>query len=219
MSGFQTRNVNNAVVLDSELSPIYYYDRRDYGSAVIDWGSYEGNTPLGNINQLVTPQGVIMQDSPGLLRWIRLNEGKRALPTASQYDRDAGTVVRTTADRSGVRSGYLDIFNAQGQLIWSAVQAQSVPRILGSVVVPAGFDLWGSFYSHYVGFSPFILESNCFGTTSVDGETLRVEGIMLRYDSGYIRVAAVDRGASSGNFRKMVNRRGISIPYAVFSGI
>jgi hypothetical protein len=46
-----------------------------------------------------------------------------------------------TARNIGMQSGYLDVFDSSGSLIWSAASASSMPRVVGFFDVPANYDL------------------------------------------------------------------------------
>jgi hypothetical protein len=62
------------------------------------------------------------------------------MPGAEILEDYAGMMIRTSRN-AALESGYLDVFNGAGELIWSAVSASKMPRIMGFFDVPPGYDL------------------------------------------------------------------------------
>ncbi|MGQ7173018.1 hypothetical protein ACUOCP_48345, partial [Escherichia sp. R-CC3] len=72
--------------------------------------------------------------------WLQLGTNKYGLPGADLLEDNAGSMIRT-ARNIGMQSGYLDILDSSGNIIWSAVSASKMPRVVGFFDVPANYDL------------------------------------------------------------------------------
>lgn len=72
---------------------------------------------------------------------------------------NAGRMARSRSDLP-VESGYRDVFNSSGELVWSVVHAAKIPRIIGFYDIPVDFDLDSAAYSQYIGTDTWILASN-----------------------------------------------------------
>ncbi|MGQ0422444.1 hypothetical protein ACT4US_31230, partial [Bacillus sp. HC-Mk] len=77
------------------------------------------------------------------------------------------------------------MLDSSGNIIWSAVSASKMPRVVGFFDVPANYDLQNNTFSITPGFNPWILVNNCPGNLSDDGETVGYSGLSL---SGDVRV-------------------------------
>jgi hypothetical protein len=76
-------------------------------------------------------------------------------------------MIRTTRN-IGMQSGYLDVFDSAGNLIWSAASASKMPGLL-VFDVPANYDLQNNTFALNLSFNPWILVNNCPGNLSDDG--------------------------------------------------
>ncbi|EIZ9610965.1 hypothetical protein MRB73_003949, partial [Cronobacter sakazakii] len=117
MSGFEVRNSAGALTVNSDYkSPLLASSAAASTDTV---GDFDLNIPgFGNLNQL----GYVLDDnlySPGQLAWFRLNVNGWGVPGARYFLPGSVFIAKTKIDLA-VESGYLDVFNAQGTLIWSA---------------------------------------------------------------------------------------------------
>ena len=165
MSGFEVYNSDGKLLVDSQNRSTLFYDQRSLG-AVIDKGFYRVDSPFGDGSTLGFTQQQFWND--GTLRWLKLDVNKYGLPGAELLEDNAGSMIRTTRN-IGMQSGYLDVFDSAGNLIWSAASASKMPRVVGFFDVPANYDLQNNTFVLNLSFTPWILVNNCPGNLSDDG--------------------------------------------------
>lgn len=172
MSGFEVYNSAGKLLVDSQNRSTLFYDQRALG-AVTDKGYYRVDSPFGNGSTLGITQPQFWND--GNLRWLQLDTNKYGLPGADLLEDNAGSMIRTSRN-VGMQSGYLDVFDSAGNLIWSAASASKMPRVVGFFDVPANYDLQNNTFAINLSFNPWILVNNCPGNLSDDGTVVGYSG-------------------------------------------
>lgn len=216
MSGYQIFNSAGALVIDSNYKGTYFLDTINY-SNVTDVGYYDIRCQLGNSADM----GFVAA-TPGIdgsLKWFKPNNGSRFF-FAGQADwatANAGLVARTRSDLA-VQSGYKDVFNAAGELVWSAVMAARIPRIIGFFDIPANFDLDNSVYSQSIGSNTFILSSAlAYGNIFDDGTNTGYSGIYFRFSGGLLQCQWVSK--LQNTWASSLKPYGLRIPYAILPNL
>jgi len=190
-----------------------FYDQRNMG-VVTDKGYYQIDSPFGDGSTLGYTQQQFWND--GRLRWLQLATNKYGLPGANIMEDNAGSMVRT-ARNIPMQSGYLDVFDGSGNLIWSAASASKMPRVTSFFEVPAGFDFQNNTISITPGFSPWILVNNCPGNLSDDGTVTGYSGIVFKWTGSQLQGRYISKNQRT--WSQTVQSRGIRIPLAQFVGI
>ncbi|MCK7419793.1 hypothetical protein [Enterobacter asburiae] len=213
MSGFEVYNSAGKLLVDSQNRSTLFYDQRSLG-AVTEKGFYRVDSPFGDGSTLGFTQQQFWND--GNLRWLQLDANKYGLPGADLLEDNAGRMIRTTRN-IGMQSGYLDVFDAGGNLIWSAVSASKMPRVVGFFDVPASYDLQNNTFTINPGFNPWILINNCPGNLSDDGGATGYSGIALRWTGSQLQGRYISK--NQRNWSQILQGRGLRIPIAQFVGI
>lgn len=217
MSGLQIFNSAGAIVIDSDYKGTYYRDSINY-TTITDTGYYDIKCNLGNSTDMGYVAAAPAVD--GSLKWFKPNNNARFF-FAGQGDwatANAGSVARTRSDMT-VLSGYRDIFNAAGELIWSAVMAARIPRIIGFFDIPANFDLDNSVYSQAIGTNTHILVSAlAYGNIFDDGGTnTGYSGIYFRFANGTLQAQWVNKLQKT--WAASLKPYGLRIPYAILPNL
>ncbi|MBY6289493.1 hypothetical protein K5X92_00665 [Enterobacter bugandensis] len=213
MSGFEVYNSAGKLLVDSQNRSTLFYDQRSLG-AVTEKGFYRVDSPFGDGSTLGFTQHQFWND--GNLRWLQLDANKYGLPGADLLEDNAGRMIRTTRN-IGMQSGYLDVFDAGGNLIWSAASASKMPRVVGFFDVPASYDLQNNTFTINLGFNPWILINNCPGNLSDDGGATGYSGIALRWTGSQLQGRYISK--NQRNWSQILQGRGLRIPIAQFVGI
>lgn len=132
--GFELFNNAGAVMVDSDNRTTLFSDIRNI-TGLTDVGYYQVKNPFGGDY----PFGFLPNNSwpqPGYLYWYQLNPGAFAMAGAWCFQNNSGRIIRTSRNVA-IQSGYLDVLNASGQLVWSAKSAELAPRIRGFIDLPA----------------------------------------------------------------------------------
>ncbi|WP_227658144.1 hypothetical protein [Enterobacter cancerogenus] len=185
MSGFEVYNSDGKLLVDSQNRSTLFYDQRTLG-AVTDKGAYRVNSPFGDGSTLGFTQQSFWND--GRLRWLQLGTNKYGFPGADMLEDNAGSMIRT-ARNIGIQSGYLDVFDSAGSLIWSAASASKMPRVVGFFDVPANYDLQNNTFSVSLSFNPWILINNCPGISAM---MARLWGIQVWFSNGLAHSCRAD---------------------------
>ncbi|EOC1608461.1 hypothetical protein ACI1BF_000821 [Cronobacter turicensis] len=224
MSGFEVRNSAGSITVNSSYaSPRllnYVASPRmgttgDWGGTIPDMGKLES---LAYLEDSITQSGTTYTQNyhkPGQIMWFRLAVGAWGLPGADYFIPGKVNLAFTRMDVP-VESGYLDVFDSSGKLIWSAKSAATTPRIIGFINVPAGYDLLNKTLSVAVPGTPFFPSDMFPGLLSVNGEgvggrsSLAIKqqsgSVLLRYDA-----------YNNPPYTEMpLYSRGFKIPYAIF---
>lgn len=213
MSGFEVYNSAGKLFVDSQNRSTLFYDQRSLG-AVTEKGFYRVDSPFGDGSTLGFTQQQFWND--GNLRWLQLDANKYGLPGADLLEDNAGRMIRTTRN-IGLQSGYLDVFDAGGNLIWSAASASKMPRVVGFFDVPASYDLQNNTFTINLGFNPWILVNNCPGNLSDDGGATGYSGIALKWTGSQLQGRYISK--NQRNWSQTLQGRGLRIPIAQFVGI
>ena len=213
MSGFEVYNSVGKLLVDSQNRSTLFYDQRSLG-AVTEKGFYSVDSPFGDGSTLGFTQQQFWND--GNLRWLQLDANKYGLPGADLLEDNAGRMIRTTRN-IGMQSGYLDVFDAGGNLIWSAASASKMPKVVGFFDVPASYDLQNNTFTINLGFNPWILINNCPGNLSDDGGATGYSGIALKWTGSQLQGRYISK--NQRNWSQTLQGRGLRIPIAQFVGI
>ena len=213
MSGFEVYNESGKITVDSDNRGTLFYDQRTLGT-VQSKGAYRIDSPFGDGSTLgYTPQEFW---NDGNLRWLQLSPNKYGMPGAEILEDYAGMMIRTSRN-AALESGYLDVFNGAGELIWSAVSASKMPRIMDFFDVPPGYDLQNNTFIVTPGFNPWILVNNCPGNLSDDGTVVGYSGITLKWTGSQLQGRYISKNQKS--WGQTLQNQGIRIPLAQFVGI
>lgn len=128
---------------------------------------------------------------------------------------NAGRMARSRSDLP-VESGYRDVFNSSGELVWSVVHAAKIPRIIGFYDIPVDFDLDSAAYSQYIGTDTWILASNAPGTISFDGGNTGYSGL-FRFINGALSCQWISQHQDS--WLSTMKPYGLRIPIAKLSNL
>ncbi|MBC4257792.1 hypothetical protein H8M44_18285 [Klebsiella pneumoniae] len=181
MSGFQVFNSAGAMTINSEnkgtVASLY-----NPMPSLTDIGFYRIDSIFGNGSTLgfLPPS---FYPTNGGLRWFRLTvDGRYCFPGASMFEPGTGDFM-ISSSAVGIQSGYLDVFDGGGNLVWSAVSAGSMPRIRSFLTIPPGHDLSSAITFNTSFDSPWICIGQCPGNLSDDGTATGYSGIMIRRNS------------------------------------
>lgn len=213
MSGFEVFNNSGATTINSDQRHTIFDSI--YTPNVAYVGDYDVQTPFGNVNSL----GYInvgQGKTPGFLHWIQFtSSGAFAFPGSDLFQPGTVRVIRTSYSRAP-ESGYLDVFDSGGNLIWSAKSAATMPRIIGFLSVDGGYNLTGNVVSVTPGFNPFFLWEACSGAMDTDGVTSGYTGNLVRWTGSQLQTTWINRNQKS--FNQIFQGTALRIPYARFMG-
>ncbi|MCE0491003.1 hypothetical protein LU196_13230 [Pantoea sp. Mb-10] len=204
-------------MVDSESKGTYFRDVINYAD-ITDVGYYDIKCQLGNSVDM----GYVAAAPPidGSLKWFKPNEGSRIFFNGDSDwgTQNAGVVARTRSDIV-VESGYRDVFNAAGQLVWSAVMAAKIPRIVGFFDIPANYPLDSTVYSQNIGANTFILVSALsYGNINDDGgSSTGYSGMYFRFSGGVLQCQWVSK--LQNTWASSLGPYGVRIPYAILPNI
>ncbi|MDY0994544.1 hypothetical protein SOM38_10520 [Pantoea agglomerans] len=215
MSGYQVWNSAGALVIDSDFKGTYYQDAVNY-AGITDIGYYDISCQLGNSTDMGHVSASVPLDDS--LRWFKPNNNAKMFFTGPDWmTANAGSMAHTRSDMP-VESGYRDVFNSAGQLVWSAVMAAKIPRILGFFDVPANFDLDNTVYSQYIGTNTwFLISSVPGGNISDDGSVTGFSGPFFRFINGTLQCQWVNRNQQA--WANTLKPYGMRIPYGILSNL
>ncbi|WP_318389579.1 hypothetical protein [Enterobacter sp.] len=214
MSGFEVYNSAGALTIDSDNRAVVMSSVKAMGS-LSDTGYYQIASAFGNGSTLgYLATGFFPVTG---LRWFQLQtNGKYCFPGASLYEAGSGRFM-LTSNTTALTSGYLDVFNASGQLVWTAASAGTMPRIRDFFTVPSSHDL-GTALTLTTDFAdPWICISQCPGNVSDDGEVVGYSGILIRRNSGTsFTLQYVNKNQKP--YRTAMGNSGLQIALASFTG-
>lgn len=214
MSGFQVSNTAAAIVVDSNLPftrKVAQYSRSAgnagmYYNIANPWnGGFFGdmNVPVGTAGEK--------------LIWARLTAGSSMFPSGGGL---TGTIdVVECTKNAAAESGYLDVFNEVGALMWSAKSAGKSPQIAQIFAFGTGTPIDGQDYSVPFAASPFLLLNNFIGEISDDGEgSIGYSGLAVNWTGSALRFRWLNSNQTSFN-AYAAQRGGMHIPAAKFTGL
>lgn len=211
MSGLQIRNSAGAITIDSDYRHTIVTSQ--YSPPLIDVGAIAGATPFGNISQLgaLSPAYYPMS---GQLYWVRLNAGAWCIPGAWYFQPGTFQFV-TTSRTTPLQSGVLDVMDGGGNLVWNAISAQNMPRVLNMVKIDSAPD--NTVFSVNTTYSPWFLMGACPGNVDYDGLTTSFSGLAIRWTGTQFQYSWIRQNQNT--FASTFGGRGgIRIPLAIFTG-
>lgn len=213
MSGFQSFNTAGAKVVDSDFYGTYYRDLKAYAN-IIDTGYFNISTPIGN----GTDMGFALDPYPynNDLQWFRFNNNAKVIFGYPYMTANAGTAARTGYDVT-TTSGYVDVFNGAGKLVWSAVTAAKIPRVTGFFEIPANYNLDSTPYSQNIGNNSWLLASGCPGNLSADVDGSGYSGIFFRFSGGILQAVWINQNQVS--WAETLRPYGLKIPVAIIPNL
>jgi len=214
VSGFQYWNSNGALMIDSNYKGTYYQDSMEYQN-ITDIGFYQIETTIGNSLDM----GYVFNKFPesDSLMWFKPNNGsKMVFGGTDLMTANAGRMARSRSDLP-VESGYRDVFNSAGELVWSVVHAAKIPRVIGFYDIPVNFDLDNTAYSQYIGADTWILASNAPGAITFDGGEAGYSGLFFRFINGTLSCQWISKNQSS--WLSTIKPYGLRIPIAKLSNL
>lgn len=215
MSGYQVFNSAGALVIDSNYKGTYFLDTVDY-TAISDIGFYNITCQLGNsLDMGFVNASVPLDDS---LRWFKPNNNAKMFFSGPDWmTASAGSMARTRSDQP-VISGYRDVYNSAGVLVWSAAMAARIPRILGFFDIPPNFDLDNSVYSQYIGANVWLCVSSIpGGNISDDGTVSGYSGPFFKFINGTLQCQWVNRLQQT--WASTLKPYGLRIPYGILPNL
>ncbi|EOH9269561.1 hypothetical protein ACMEBS_003468 [Salmonella enterica] len=215
-AGFQAFNARGALTIDSTNKSIVTSQVLGM-QRLIDVGYYIfGNNSIGNgqtlgftgLNQWPTKEGI---------RWCQLLvDGTYCFPGAELYEQDRARFM-ISSNTTPLQSGYFDVFNASGQLVWSAASAGTMPRIQDFFNVPAGHDLGTAITLNTSFPNPWFCVSQCPGNISDDGTVAGYSGILIRRNNAQsFTLQYINRNQK--NYTQAMGNNGIRIALASVTG-
>lgn len=214
MSGFEVFNNAGSTVINSDQVHTLF-DAVDT-PGIVEVGAYNQPSPFGNLSELgfTAHNWSRKQD---FLYWIQLTTNNAwCFPGANMFKPGTFRVIRTTRNKA-VQSGFLDVFDSSGKLIWSAKSAATMPRIMKYVDIPQNHNLNSSVFSLTPGFNPFFLWNQCPGNLSDDGEVVGYSGVFIRWTGSQIQFGYTSKYQRT--YQQVFNGRGnFRLPLAKFQG-
>lgn len=185
-----------------------------YAAPLIDVGGVGGNTPFGNLNAL----GFLHPNyypTPNNLYWFRISAGSWCFPGAWMFQN--GTVEFCVTSRvQAINSGYLDVYDVNGSLVWSANSAANMPRVRYLFDIGGGVD--SSPQGIQPGFSPWVLMGACPGNVSVDEASVGFSGLVFRWDGSTLQCQWTRQNQPGTYANTFGDKGGLRIPIAYFNG-
>jgi hypothetical protein len=180
MSGFQCYNDAGKLTIDSDNRAVVMSSVKAMGT-LSDTGYYQINSSFGNGSTLGF-LGANFFPANGL-RWFQLqSNGRYCFPGAQLFEAGTGRFMLSN-NTTALTSGYLDVRNSAGTLIWSAASAGTMPRVRGFFTIPAGHDLGTALTVTSPFADPWICISQCVGNVSDDGTVTGYSGILIKRNS------------------------------------
>lgn len=214
MSGFEVYNSNGALTIDSTNKSIVMSTVKAM-PALTDTGYYIFSSSLGTGKTLgFLPMGFFPDSG---LRWFQPQvNGTYCFPGVSLYEAGSGRFM-LSSNTTAIQSGYLDVFDAAGQLVWSAASAGSMPRIMDFFTVPSTYDLGTVLTLNTALADPWICISQCPGMVSDDGTVAGYSGIMIkRLSSTQFQLQYINKNQKP--YRTAMGSNGFRIALAYFTG-
>jgi len=214
MSGFQVYNSAGALTIDSDNKAVVMSSVKAMGS-LSDTGYYSISSAFGNGSTLGF-LGLNFFPNTGL-RWFQLQtNGKYCFPGASMYEVGSGRFM-LSSNTTALTSGYLDVFSASGQMIWTANSAGTMPRIRDFFTVPSSHDLGTALTLNTTFADPWICISQCPGNVSDDGTATGYSGVLIkRISSTQFQLQYVNKNQKA--YRTAMGNNGFQIALASFTG-
>lgn len=212
-AGFNAFNTAGAVTIDSAL-PYTRKNKEQVIGAIVP-SHYNFTTPWGTYNGTMGAVPGVNTGRSETLTWLKLNTGGVAFPAVGGFTANSGRIIQTSKIGTPI-SGYLDVYNELGQLVWSAASAATTPRLQGVIELGVNTPIDNQDYSVSMRESPYILLNNFIGEISDDGEVVGWSGVMVRWTGTHLqfRWARQNQPAFSSYG---AGRGGMALPYAYFA--
>ncbi|EOM9564460.1 hypothetical protein ACLB83_002536 [Escherichia coli] len=217
MAGFEVYNSAGALTIDSSNKSILTGFVKAMGG-LTDYGYYTGLTcAFGNGGSLGFLNSSIITNRNVYQYWFQLQtDGAWCFPGASMFMPNTGRFM-TSSHTTTPTSGYLDVYNASGGLIWSAASAATMPRIVGFLSAGPGVDLSSVVNVTSPVPNPWFCWSQCPGNLSDDGSALGYSGIVIRRNSSTsFSFQYINRLQKS--YTQAMGNNGVQIALATFTG-
>ncbi|QUG75855.1 hypothetical protein GKQ23_12995 [Erwinia sp. E602] len=215
MAGFQVYNAAGALTIDSEAGRAVVRSELKTIGHLSDKGYYAISSAFGNGSTLGFLQPNFLPVSG--LRWFQMRtDGEYCMPGCTLFEEKNGRFM-ISSNTAAIQSGYLDVFDASGNLTWSAVSASSMPRVRGLFTVPASHDLSSPITLTSPFSDPWICVSQMPGAISDDGTVTGYSGVLIRRNSSTsYSLQYVSRYQNS--YTAAMGNNGFSIALASFVG-
>lgn len=178
MSGFEVFNDRSELVINTEERMVAVVGEQAIGNIVTWYNQATLQSPA------FIDKGIGVTSLPLLSQVPPLTLLKPAYGACGcgnvYYSANAGQLKHLNTNYN-LQSGYLDVFNPQGDLIWSAVTAEKVPRVVKVINVPAADLIAGTTIN--IGYDHIMM--NNFPSIMYPGpvNALRVGGLYWRFNS------------------------------------
>ena len=214
MAGFQLYNSAGALTIDSQNKSVVVSTVKAMGSLEVI-GDSRIVSDFGNGSTLGALPYPFFPESG--LKWFQFfTDGSYCFPGASMYEQGTGRFM-ICSNTTPIQSGYLDVFDAAGNLIWSAASAGTMPRISDFITVPPSHDLKNALTVNTTIANPWICISQCPGNYSTDGTTSGYSGIVIRRNSSTsFSIQYINRLQKT--YQQAMGGNGIRIALASFTG-
>lgn len=214
MSGFEVINNAGVVTINSDQKHTIFDSI--YTPRFLNTGDYNLATKFGNLSELAYLNQLDLRKD-GFLHWVQFTGNNQwGFPGSDLFKPGSIRVIRTSRNKA-VQSGYLDVFDASGNLVWSAQSSATMPRIMGFLDVAGSYDLTNNIVSVTPGFNPFFLWDRCCGAMDTDGVASGYTGNLVRWTGSQLQTTWIS--SKQRGFNEIFNGRGnLKIPYARFQG-
>lgn len=214
MAGFQLYNSAGALTIDSQNKSVVVSTVKAMGSLEVI-GDSRIVSDFGNGSTLGALPYPFFPESG--LKWFQFfTDGSYCFPGASMYEQGTGRFM-ICSNTTPIQSGYLDVFDGAGNLIWSAASAGTMPRISDFFTVPPSHDLKNTLTVNTAIANPWICISQCPGNYSTDGTTSGYSGIVIRRNSSTsFSIQYINRLQKT--YQQAMGGNGIRIALASFTG-
>lgn len=214
MAGFQLYNSAGALTIDSQNKSVVMSTVKAMGTLEVI-GDSRIVSDFGNGSTLGALPYPFFPESG--LKWFHLlTDGSYCFPGASMYEQGTGRFM-ICSNTTPIQSGYLDVFDPAGNLVWSAASAGTMPRISDFFTVPPSHDLKNALTVNTAIANPWICISQCPGNYSTDGTTSGYSGIVIRRNSSTsFSIQYINRLQKT--YQQAMGGNGIRIALASFTG-
>lgn len=217
MAGFEVYNSAGALTIDSSNKSILTGSIKPMGT-LTDYGYYAGITcAFGTGSSLGFLPNNVITNRNTTQYWFQIqNDGAWCFPGAELFMPNSGRFM-TSTHTANPTSGFLDVFNPSGTLIWSAASAATMPRIVGFLSAGAGVNLSSPVTVTTPVSNPWFCWSQCPGNVSDDGAALGYCGLVIKRNSSnsfsfqYIN-------SKQRSYTQAMGNNGIQIALATFTG-
>lgn len=216
MSGFQAYNSHGALTIDSNNKSIVMSTVKAMGT-LTDVGYYLlPSNSIGNGSTLGFLNYAFWGSTPGL-RWFQLqSNGRYCFPGANLYEAGTGRFM-FSSNTTTLQSGFCDVFDASGKLIWSAASAGTMPRIRDFFTVPSGHNLGTAITLTSAFADPWICISQCPGNVSDDGVVTGMSGVLIKRNSSTsFTLQYINKNQKT--YTQAMGNNGLQIALASFTG-